>query len=105
MPDEKKCNNIDVLVNNTGKGFVGLFYFCLCLTRNTLTKASPMAQRVKNPCAMQGTQETSVDPWVGKIPRRRKWQPTPVFLPGRSHGQRSLPGYSPWGHKESDTTE
>ena len=45
------------------------------------------------------------DPWVGKIPWRRKWQPTPVFLPGESHGQRSLVGYSPWGHKESDTTE
>ena len=37
--------------------------------------------------------------------RRRKWQPTPVFLPGKSHGQRSLAGYSPWGHKESHTTE
>ena len=36
---------------------------------------------------------------------RRKWQPTPVLLPGKSHGQRSLEGYSPWGHKESDTTE
>ena len=45
-----------------------------------------------------------LDPWVGKIPWRRKWQPTPVFLPGESHGQRSLAGYSPWGHKESDTT-
>ena len=44
-------------------------------------------------------------PWVGKIPWRRKWQPTPVFLPGESHGQRSMMGYSPWGHKESDTTE
>ena len=36
---------------------------------------------------------------------RRKWQPTPVFLPGESNGQRSLVGYSPWGHKESDTAE
>ena len=44
------------------------------------------------------------DPWVGKIPWRRKWQPSPVFLPGESHGQRSLAGYSPWGHKESDAT-
>ena len=35
---------------------------------------------------------------------RRKWQPSPVFLPGKSHGQRNLAGYSPWGHKESDTT-
>ena len=45
------------------------------------------------------------DPWVGKILWRRKWQPTPVFLPGKSHGQRSLVGYSPWGRKELDTTE
>ena len=39
------------------------------------------------------------NPWVGKIPERRKWQLTPVFLPGKSHGQRSLVGQSPWGHK------
>ena len=45
------------------------------------------------------------DPWFGKIPCRRKWQPTSAFLPGKSLGQRSLVGYSPWGHKESDTTE
>ena len=42
------------------------------------------------------------DSWVGKIPWRRKWQPTPVFLPGVSHGQRSLAGYSPWGCKSHD---
>ena len=45
------------------------------------------------------------NPLFGKIPWRKKWQPTPVFLPEKSHGQRSLPGYSPWGHKELDTTE
>ena len=45
------------------------------------------------------------DPWVGKIPWRRKWQPTPVLLPGKSHGQRSLVGCSPWGLEESDMTE
>ena len=39
------------------------------------------------------------------MPLRRKWQPAVVFLPGKFHGQRSLVGYSPWGHKESDTTE
>ena len=38
-------------------------------------------------------------PWVGKISWRRKWQPTPVFFPGKSHGQRRLVCYSPWGHK------
>ena len=45
------------------------------------------------------------DPWVGKIPWRREWKPTPLFLPGKSHGQRILVGYSPEGHKESDMTE
>ena len=45
------------------------------------------------------------DPWVGKISWRRSWQPTPVFLPGESYGQRSLVGYSPGGCKESDTIE
>ena len=45
------------------------------------------------------------DPWVRKIPWRRKWQSTPVFLPGESHGQRNLVGYSPWGHKKSDMTK
>ena len=43
--------------------------------------------------------------WVGKIPWRRAWLPTPVFWPGEFCGQRSLVGYSPWGHQESDTTE
>ena len=44
-------------------------------------------------------------PWVEKTLWRRKWQPTSVYLPGEFCGQRSLAGYSPWGHKESDTTE
>ena len=45
------------------------------------------------------------DPWVRKVPWGRKWQPTPIFLPGKSHGQRSLTGYGPWDLKESDATE
>ena len=45
------------------------------------------------------------DFWIGKIPWRREWQPTPVFLPGEFHGQRSLGGYSPWGQKASEATE
>ena len=66
------------------------------------TGASLVAQMVKRLHTMQ---KTRVHPWVGKIPWRRKWQPTPVFLPGKFHGLRSLVGYSPWGHKESDTTK
>ena len=64
--------------------------------------ASLVAQMVQNLPAMQGT---GLDPWVGKILWKGEWQPTPVFLPGESHGQRSLAGYRPWGHKESDRTE
>ena len=45
------------------------------------------------------------NPWAGKIPWRKTWQPTPVFLPGNLHGQGTKVGYSPWGHKESDTAE
>ena len=59
-----------------------------------------MAQWVKNSPAIQEMQETG----VGKISWNRKWEPTPVFLPEKSHGQRSLVGYSPWGCKELDTT-
>ena len=46
-----------------------------------------------------------INPWVGNIPWRKEWLPTPVFLPGESHGQRSLVGYSPWGSRELDRTE
>ena len=65
-------------------------------------RASLMAQMVKH---LSAVQETKFNPWVGTIPWRRKWQPTPVLLPGKSHGWRSLVGYSPWGCKESDMTE
>ena len=61
-----------------------------------------VAQTVKNLPAMQ---ETRCSPWVGKIPWKREWQPTPVFLLGESHGQRSLVGCSSWGRKESGRTE
>ena len=60
---------------------------------------------VKNLPANADVKRHGFHPWVGKIPWRRKWQPTPVLLPGESQGQRSLVGYSPWGRKESDTTE
>ena len=56
-----------------------------------------MVQWVKNPPAMQ---ETQFDAWVRKILWRRAWQPTPVFLPGKPHGQWSLVGCSPYGFKE-----
>ena len=61
-----------------------------------------MGSAVKN---LSAVQETQFDPWSRKLTWRKAWQPTAVLLPGESHGQRSLEGYSPWGHTESDTTE
>ena len=60
---------------------------------------------VKNLPSMRRNRRHRFDSWVMKIHWRRKWQPTPAFSPGKSHGQRSLVGYSPCGHKESETTE
>ena len=65
----------------------------------------PSDSELKNLPAKEEMQETGFDPWVRKIPWRRKWQPIPVILPGKSHEQRTLVGYSPWSCKESDTTE
>ena len=56
-------------------------------------------------CQCRRHKSCRFDPWVGKIPWRRKWQPTPVFLPEEFHGRRSLVGYSPRGRKESDRIE
>ena len=56
-------------------------------------------------CQCRRCKRRGFDPWVGKIPWRRKRQSTPVFLPRKFHGQRSLVGYSPCGHKELDITE
>ena len=63
----------------------------------------PGGSEVKSICLQCG--RPGFNPWVGKISWRRKWQSTPVFLPGESHGRRSLVGYSPRARKESDTTE
>ena len=65
-----------------------------------------MALVVKNLPAHEG--DTRVTGWIsgsGRFPWSRQWQPTSVFLTEESHGHRSLVGYSPWGHKESDLTE
>ena len=67
-----------------------------------LLDSSLVAQMLKSLPTMRKTRVRSLGP---EDPWRRKWQPTPVFLPWKSHGQRSLVGHSPWGRKESDTTE
>ena len=62
--------------------------------------------KVKDKCLpVQETKETRFESWVKKIPWRRAWLPTPAFLPGESHGPRSLAGYSPRDRKQSDVTE
>ena len=58
----------------------------------------------KSPCNA-GDERHGFNPWVRKMPWRRAWQPTPVFLPRELHGQRKLMGYRPWGHKVGTRTE
>jgi len=64
--------------------------------------AFQVALMVKNPPTNAGDIR---EPWIGENPWRRAWQTTPVFLPGESHGERSLMGYNPWGHKEYMTEQ
>ena len=76
-------------------------FWCGC----NINGASLVAQLVKNSPANAGNVRHGFDPWVRKIPQRRKWQPTPVLLPGKFHGRGRLVGHSPWDHKELNTTE
>ena len=70
------------------------------------SKGSPGGASGKEPTwQCRRLKKCKFDPWVGMISGRRKWQPTAVLLPGESHGQKSLEGYSPQGHKEADMTE
>ena len=59
----------------------------------------------KTTCRYRRLKRLMFDPWVGEIPWTRKWQLVPLILPGKSHGQRSLAGYSPWGCRELDATK
>ena len=87
-----KLSNIFLGLDTTTQGRI---------RRSRMESGFPGGSVVKNLPAKQGTQckGHAFNPWVGKIPWRKKWQPTPIFLPGKSHGQRSLAGCSPWGRK------
>ena len=87
-------NSMDYTAHGVAKNWTGLSDFPFPF---------PWWLRLERVCLQHG--RPRFDPWVGKMSWRRKWQPTLVFLPGESHGQRSLVGYSPWHHKELDTTE
>ena len=86
--------NIKTIAGRQQAGFS--LWTIVCRSRVFPSRCLVLAQTVKNLPAMQ---ETRFDPWVGKIPWRRAWLPSPALLPGESHGQRSLTGYSPWGHR------
>ena len=82
--------------------FCSFYFFIHPFSKRHYYVSFSIAQMEKNLPAMQ---RPWFDPWIGKILWRREWLPTPIFLPGQSHGQRSLVGYSPWGREESDMTE
>ena len=94
-------NSMDYTVHGVAKRLTRLSDFTIQHMQTTFW-ASLVAQSVEK---LPAVQETWFDSWVGKIPWRRKWQPTPVFLPGESHGQRSLVGYGSQSRKELDTTK
>ena len=79
-----------------------LYFSVHLFIANDTNGASLVAQMKKN---LSAVRRPGFNPWIGKMPWRREWLPTPVFLPGEFHGQRSLVGYSPWGCKELDMTE
>ena len=80
-----------------------IFFFLPDKPQGKLTRDFPGGSGGKSVCLQ--CQRPGFNPWVGKIPWRRKRRPAPVLLSWKSHGQSSLVGYSPWGHKESNTTE
>ena len=82
-----------------------LFCFPFFFLRNSYCCAGGLPWWLRGLRICLQCKRPELDPWVGNIPRRSAWQPTEVLLPGESHGQRSLVGYSPWGRKESDTAE
>ena len=107
----ERCAYTEFLVSWTLKQYVAWFVTSALMRTMTLGEVGLQLVRgegelarctlVKNPPANAGDE---FDPWVGKIPWRRKWQPTPVLLPGKSPGQKSLAGYRPWGGTELDTS-
>ena len=118
MPNDKAevwCSNFSVLVNFRSLIDSESTSSCLCCYNmnplhllKLVSGPFPVAhwKRIRLQCRRcRRLRRHKFDPWVRNIPWRRKRHPTPVLLPGKFHGQRSLAGYSPQGHKESDTNE
>ena len=93
------------------RGSLTLWFFTLCVGEGPFENLMKASAFYSEKCSIYVQLKSLffnpylINPWVRKIPRRRAWQTTPGFLPKESHGQRSLVGYGPWDHKESDTTE
>ena len=79
--------------------------YCSAINRIKLLDFPGGTSGKESTCQCMRCQRRRLDLWVGKIPWRKEWQPTPLFLSGKPTGQRSLAGCSPWGHKELDMTE
>ena len=79
--------------------------YCFTPGKRTLVTLARWLCGKESSCHCWWHRRHRFDPWVGKIPWRRKWQFTQIFFPGKSHGQRSLAGYSPWGCREQDTIQ
>ena len=102
---ESRCGRYCISSHQNSTVHINAFFFFFHFSLYLYLRASQVVPVVKNPPAIAGDIEIRFNHWFGKIPWRRPWQSTPIFLPGESHGQRSLVGYSPWDCKELDTTE
>ena len=97
-PGLPHCRRILYQLSHHGSIFILPGWVCLDFYSFLwLHGAFLVAQWLESTCQFK---RRGFNSWIRKIPWRRKWQPTPVFLPGKSHGQRSLAGWSPWGHKK-----
>ena len=94
-------------IRMVSSAYLRLLIFLLAIMIPACASSSPAFHMMYSVLGFPGGSDgrPGFDPWVGKIPWRKEWQPTPVFFPRKFHGQRNLAGYSPWGHKESETTE
>ena len=100
IPEFKNSNIVD-MCSIPGQSLD--FHIPLLMGKETEGQGFPGVSAGRNPPT--NARDTGSVPGLGRFPWRRKWQPAPVFLPGKFHGHRSLVGYSPWGCKELDTTE
>ena len=97
----RNCPRLCVYTTEIGKHCKSV----LCFLSPSVLASTGGSSGKEPACQCRRRKRCGFDPWVGTIPWRRARQPSAVFLPGQFHGQRSLAGYSPWGHKESDMTE